>query len=234
MREFARRRGSRRGGFTLVELLVVIVIITILMSLLVVGAFLAVERARRIALMTELNLLATSIKQYETRYGAYPPDKGANLEPHLKTIFPLRNAAGDAAPTGLNGAQLLVFCLRGYKPNAMQPVTGAGERSPLFDFDMGRIVHPTTRAPVDIGSISPVPLYVPKFGKELPYYYFERGDPANPYVGDSDTTYSSTPAIPRLDVAAKSRPFQVICGGPDASYAADSMMSSVDDELESK
>ncbi len=78
---------TRRGGFTLVEILVVITIITILMALLVVMVRGVIERARIAKTRAFIETLHTQCENYKTDYGLYPPaqpqKESANLHLYL-------------------------------------------------------------------------------------------------------------------------------------------------------
>ncbi|MCY3020606.1 MAG: prepilin-type N-terminal cleavage/methylation domain-containing protein [Planctomycetota bacterium] len=68
--------GSRRRGFTLMEMLVVISIITIL-SGLVLGAMAIVrQRSKEHATLLTLQLLDAALQRYEQDYQDYPPSEG--------------------------------------------------------------------------------------------------------------------------------------------------------------
>ena len=63
-----------RPGFTLVEILVVIVIISILMAVAIPAITIAITRGKNVAMKAEVNSLVDAVKQYEQKYGDYPPD----------------------------------------------------------------------------------------------------------------------------------------------------------------
>jgi prepilin-type N-terminal cleavage/methylation domain-containing protein len=87
-----------RGGFTLVELLVVICIIAILAGLVTVGLNAAMINSRTAATETFLHELSGACAQYATRWGDFPPS----------TI----DDAGGRAPNDMNnGIEALVACL---------------------------------------------------------------------------------------------------------------------------
>ena len=63
----------RRGGFTLVELLVVIVVIAILASLLIVAVTGATKRAREAQVVAEMGGIDSAMVQFKNRYGVNVP-----------------------------------------------------------------------------------------------------------------------------------------------------------------
>lgn len=64
---------SRRGGFSMVELLIVITVIAILVSMLLVGVQGAVSRARVATVVAELKNFEQAIKDFEKEFGMQPP-----------------------------------------------------------------------------------------------------------------------------------------------------------------
>ena len=71
-----RHRPARvRGGFTLVELLVVIVILAVLIGLLVPAINGALRTARKAAVSSEINQLASALAAFKSKYGDYPPSR---------------------------------------------------------------------------------------------------------------------------------------------------------------
>src|SRR5262245_17645656 len=69
------RGGSRRSGFTLVELLVTIAIVAILLGVLLPAVQAAREQARRAACTNNLKQLATAIEVYESSHRKFPPGR---------------------------------------------------------------------------------------------------------------------------------------------------------------
>ncbi len=88
-------RGDRdSGGFTLIELLVVISIIAVLAGLSAWGLMRARVRGKEGAVKTNLIALKSSIEQYMTEHGDYPPSstealgfKGNGLNDGIETLL---------------------------------------------------------------------------------------------------------------------------------------------------
>src|SRR5271166_5392173 len=76
-----------RGGFTLVELLVVIVILAILIGLLLPAINGALRTARKAAVSSEINQLASALAAFKSRYGDYPPSRFLAVENGNYTIY---------------------------------------------------------------------------------------------------------------------------------------------------
>lgn len=81
-RSVAIRRGARRSGFTLMELLVVIGIILILMSLLLPGLNKAWKTATRDRMQSDLQAISMALEAYRGDFDGYPqiitPGRGAD------------------------------------------------------------------------------------------------------------------------------------------------------------
>jgi general secretion pathway protein G len=69
-----------RGGFTLVELLVVIVILALLIGLLLPAINAALRTARKAAVSSEINQLASALAAFKSKYGDYPPSRFLCIE----------------------------------------------------------------------------------------------------------------------------------------------------------
>ena len=204
-----------RPGFTLVELLVVVVIIAVLASFLVPAVWNAITSAEEGKIKVEVALLASAVEAYKAEYGAYPPDFNDHdlVWKHINRIFPRQtDFASVAALPVLSEAQALVFWLRGFSPDPQRPFTGAGDRTPMFDFDRLQLS-------AELDSNDPYPMYGPRSGLETPYAYFSKTyvgksysvsgaqtGTARPYLLDDGTTY-----------AAEGK-FQIISAGQDGHY----------------
>ena len=134
-----------RGGFTLVELLVVIVIIAVLAALITAAVIPALGKANITKNRSEISQLEVAVENFKQRYGVYPPSRiklsetgtySSTLQldidsvQFLTTVWPRINlSAGvnwngsgmiDPSPAGdwiLEGDQCLVFFLGGIPLN---------------------------------------------------------------------------------------------------------------------
>ena len=81
----------KRGGFTLVELLVVIFIIGILLSMLLPAVQFAREAGRRIGCQSKLRQLALAMHQYHDSRNALPPGKSTDRpgNRHIHAYWPV-------------------------------------------------------------------------------------------------------------------------------------------------
>lgn len=69
----ARSAGNSRGGFTLIELMIVVVIISILAGFIVPAVMGAMQRARIGQVVTDIKGLEAAISEFKLRYGHEPP-----------------------------------------------------------------------------------------------------------------------------------------------------------------
>lgn len=151
-----RGAGGVRGGFTLVEMLVVVVIIGILAGLVTAVAMRVRVSARVAEIKLELSGIEQAMALFKEKYGDYPPDCTNEQEvarfiaatwPRYtgdwKTAIGWANLQNDSAAAlvfwlgGMrNGTELL-----GFSPNPRKPFeTDTTEgRQPLFDFRPDRL-----------------------------------------------------------------------------------------------
>lgn len=104
-----------RGGFTLVELLIVIVVLGILIALLLPAINGALRSARNAAVSAEMNQMSQALAQFKSTYGAYPPSRVLLIE--------------SGSYVGLIGNTSPVISLNSASPNAAgwAPVGGTGD-----------------------------------------------------------------------------------------------------------
>ena len=129
-----------RGGFTLVELLVVIIIISILAAIAVPAVMRAVATANNARIKTEIDMLHMAIMQYKNEHGSYPPCVDfptGTLNKHVNRLFP-RATSGftPALAVAVQPDTAISTWLSGYSDDPMAPLNGS--RKKLFDFDESR------------------------------------------------------------------------------------------------
>jgi len=126
-------------GFTLVELLTVMVIIGLLMGLISVAVIAARMRARIAATGVEIANLQTSLQNYRSQFGDYPPDfaycrtgapsttiqnlaRGAVVQ-HMARAFPRFVISGTNAATQWNNLRTHVSRYTGLNIDYLDPAT---------------------------------------------------------------------------------------------------------------
>lgn len=108
-----RRRAGRRGGFTIIEMLVVIGIIVLLAGLLTSGIHVARQHARKKTTLLMFEAVALALDRYSSDFNQYPDGSGnaesaeilyralaerVGFGPYLKGLTP--DQAGDADNDG--------------------------------------------------------------------------------------------------------------------------------------
>jgi general secretion pathway protein G len=85
-----REYRKKRGGFTLIEIMVVVVIMGLLAAIVVPNVLARVEEARRTAVRTQINSLTTSLEMYRLHNGVYPTtQQGLDALVRKPTIAPV-------------------------------------------------------------------------------------------------------------------------------------------------
>ena len=237
-----------RGGFTLVELLVVIIIISILAAIAVPVVMRAVATANNARIKTEIDMLHMAIMQYKNEYGSYPPcvdfDAAGNpgrINKHIQRLFP-RTPGG---PTGfLLNAQnadymkpntAIVGWLVGYSdiptnPMGIEGGSGGGRqlsgvtKKKLFDFDSSRVSGNQFTAPGKPGSP-----YIYIDSASYPIYDSTASSPAGPFGGIYYSHRAATKAVPNFVTPtqpyANPDSFQILSAGRDEKFGTDDDMS---------
>jgi prepilin-type N-terminal cleavage/methylation domain-containing protein len=195
---------TRRGAFTLVELIVVIMIIAILASMLFVGVFRGMGTVREAQVSTEINGLDKAIADFRLEYGVNPPSSfrfrengeytnsplDRNSIAFMRQVWPNYNPNmggdlnGDGEMNGvftMNGAQCLVFFLGG--PGVLQspPVANGFSTNPSNPFapSQNRVGPFVEFDPARFVQLQPgqVPGYRdPRPDQTMPYQYFSSYD----------------------------------------------------------
>jgi prepilin-type N-terminal cleavage/methylation domain-containing protein len=159
-------RTDRRGGFTLIELIVVILIILILMGLIGAGVLKYMDLAPQLQTTNELTQLTNACEAFKLKYKMYPPSSflvsntfsdysGTGYDTIMLAIWPRITSGFTAgtiswAPVGtkilLEGDQCLVFFLggpnqTGWSTDPTNPTSSGGTRNgPFFEFPTTRLV----------------------------------------------------------------------------------------------
>ena len=157
-------RSTVRGGFTMIELLMVIIIITILLALLLPAINSAMKTARKAAVSSEIAQLAQALANFKAKYGDYPPSRflaleNGNYSAHFGDTTPLSTSGvmpdhtqpdptspGEGDITFGQLAQRSVAAIRKFWPRV---ATNATLTNPWYDFngnggtgpDAGYILH---------------------------------------------------------------------------------------------
>lgn len=129
---FYQSHRRRRGGFTLVELLVTIGIIVVIVGLALPAVLRALKSGRRSRTLADFQLIGTALEAYKGDFGDYPRLDNvsyADLQSQEANFIPL-DAVQD------RGARLLCRALLGPAPATFPPTTGsAASATQYWNFD---------------------------------------------------------------------------------------------------
>lgn len=243
-----------KRGFTLVELLVVIVIITILAALIVPVVMNAIRTAKLAAIKLEVDSLQQALEQYAVEMGEYPPDfsdvdhlnadentelkmKVNAINAHLSRKFRNRNLSVDQLSPdelkALNPTTALYFWLRGFSNDPSRPLTGAGDRTPRYEFKDQQLVYFNPNGVAVVKYLHSIAYYYPGADtKKTPYLYYranKRVDPTKPteyqkadqwVVSRMNLADPRMPATQGLDVALPRPYFQRTSEQTPIEYAS--------------
>ena len=234
-----------RGGFTLVELLVVIIIISILAAIAVPAVMRAVATANNARIKTEIDMLHMAIMQYKNEYGSFPPavdvdtaGNGGRINKHIQRLFPRAPVAfllNNASASLMMPNTALVGWLVGYSDDPTNPmgiVSGSGggaalpgvTKKKLFDFDSSRVSAGQFTAPSKPGSP-----YVYVDSASYPIYDSTASSPAGPFGGIYYSHRAATKAVPNFVTPtqpyANADTFQILSAGRDEKFGNDDDMS---------
>ena len=229
---------TRRGGFTLVELLAVIMIIALLAGLLTPAVMRARNSARNAAIKAEIDMLHMAIMNYKNEYGSFPPAvgnpvAGSPSAKHLQRLFPrCTTVLNELGSLSLTPDIALNVWLRGFTGDPTLPITGAGGRKKLFDFDEVRVSGYQ---------------YAPAGKKGSPYVYI---DAASYSLVPYDTSALTNPGAQRIPIMPpptktaldfgttvpvptsptpqpffNADTFQILCAGQDEEFGTDDDLS---------
>lgn len=92
LRDGGRRSPGDRGGFTLIEILLVVVIVSILAALAQPNYHRALLKARAVEVYADLDVIQKAVQEYQAEHHAWPADRNRGrvpigLEPYLPAGF---------------------------------------------------------------------------------------------------------------------------------------------------
>ena len=128
------QKKQRRGGFTLVELLIGIAVIGILAGMLSYALIPALNRGKEFAIQQEMSQIESAIEQFKTKYGFYPP-----------SFVRVRNYDPDSNGTStlVEQADFILAFLNRIAPNHAEDeiVTGTTRRIDLWYTSVGQFIE---------------------------------------------------------------------------------------------
>ncbi len=230
-------RKSKRGGFTLVEMLTVLVIIGILASMIAGAVMFALSAVGQTVVRQEISQLEAALNTYKTEYGEYPPDNSGDAYNHIVRCYRnIDKTHAQEVAKEVNPATALYIFLGPKSANPVKPFLWspkAHQTSGMVDFDRTRL-RLSNGGEVSWGGINDNGqicsfIYLPR-GMAQPYIYF-RANFTNKGTTYDGKNYNGAVAYgDKNGLWYGDRSFQIITAGPDNIYHEGSS-AKVDDEL---
>lgn len=221
-----KSRKSKRGGFTLVEMLTVLVIIGVLASMIAGAVMFALNAVNQTVIRQEINQLELALDTYKNDYSEYPPDNADQAYSHIIRCY--RNVNKDHASAVAKQVTPTTALYIFLSPKNADPAypfnwsTQVHQKAGIMDFDRGRVKQ-TDGSDVNWsdynaaqGKLCPF-IFMPR-SCALPYVYF-RGNMSNGATTYDGKTYNGAVAYKdKHGLWYGERKFQIICGGADNVY----------------
>lgn len=241
-----RDLGAHRGGFTLVELLVVIVIIGLLAGLISTAVISAMGKAREARVSMEIRAMETALHVFKDRYGDFPPSdlQDANrVRAFLRRAFPRYAASGDPysqfvsdlaandiplTVSAMDAAAALVFWLGGMPDSTGKPRGFSKDpEHPFRPYSADTMRYPPLhefvqkRLVVGNGTIRYYPDVSGAIEADAPFVYFRASEYSTVsfrhHAGGEDVTITPY-QNPTTGEYFNPQTFQIICAGRDNLY----------------
>jgi type IV pilus assembly protein PilA len=100
MKFAASRNHIGKGGFTLIELMIVVVMIGILAAIAIPAFQKLTNRSQNTAFVNDLRIASEAIQRYSLEMGDWPPDGGGALPTQLTGYLPPPDRWGLPTPVG--------------------------------------------------------------------------------------------------------------------------------------
>jgi len=125
---------KHRGGFTLVEIMIVVAIIALLAAIAVPGFLRARKRSQATTLLNDLRLIDSAKDQYATEYlKVYVQPVGNDLKGYFKNGSVLYNAAAKDMGTGIVSGRFSGVTYYLNDSNTLPSINAAGAYSDVCD-----------------------------------------------------------------------------------------------------